>query len=72
MNAPTIATGAVDPADRRRLLREVLAAWPDLTEQGVASLRNRGELVMRVKARYDLSAIEAGRDVDRVLKGRPF
>lgn len=72
MNAPTIVTGAVDAASRQRVLQEVLAAWPELTECGVATLRNRGELVMRVKARYGLSAIEAGRDVDRVLKGRPF
>jgi len=59
------------PAETRQVVRrEVGARWAKFSEQELAALNCRDDLVREVVTRYGIEKSEAQRDVDLVLKGR--
>jgi hypothetical protein len=43
--------------------------WSKFSEQELGALKNRGDLVDQVVAKYSLDKAQAQRDVDAVMKG---
>jgi hypothetical protein len=71
--APSTETVSAEPASaetRQIVRREVGARWDKFSEQELAALNDRDDLVREVVARYGIEKGEAQRDVDLVLKGR--
>ena len=68
------------PRSRRRpdqntkmmVMKDIRAKWSHFSEQDVAALKGKAELVNQVAAKYGLEQAQAQKDVDALLKGRPF
>ena len=54
------------------VVKDICAKWSHFSEQDVAALKGKADLVTQVAAKYGLAQAQAQRDVDAVLKGRPF
>ena len=52
--------------------KDIIAKWSHFSEQDVAALKGKAELVNQVAAKYGLEQAQAQKDVDALLKGRPF
>jgi hypothetical protein len=63
-------SAAVSAETRQVVRREVGARWAKFSEQELAALNSRDDLVREVVVRYGIEKNEAQRDVDLVLKGR--
>jgi hypothetical protein len=63
-------SAAVSAETRQVVRREVGARWAKFSEQELAALDSRDDLVREVVTRYGIEKSEAQRDVDLVLKGR--
>ena len=50
--------------------KDIIAKWSHFSEQDVAALKGKADLVNQVAAKYGLEQAQAQRDVDAVLKGR--
>ena len=57
---------------QRAVMKDICAKWSHFTEQDVAALKGKAELVNQVAAKYGLEQAQAQKDVDALLKGRPF
>ena len=59
---------------RRKMMvtKDIIAKWSHFSEQDVAALKGKAELVNQVAAKYGLEQAQAQKDVDALLKGRPF
>jgi hypothetical protein len=68
-NAST-AKAATPTETRQIVLKEVGAKWGKFSEQDLAALKNKDDLVTQVVAKYSLEKGQAQRDVDILLKGR--
>jgi hypothetical protein len=61
------------PADPKRIiLEEIRHKWKRLSEQDLSSLRNSGDLIIRLMEKYGLSNKYASWEVDNFLKCRTF
>jgi hypothetical protein len=60
------------PEGKQLLLKEIAGKWSKFSEEEIAALKNRDELVTGVQSKYSLDDAQAGREVDSVLKGRAF
>jgi hypothetical protein len=69
-SAETLSAEAVSAETRQVVRREVGAKWAKFSEQELAGLNSRDDLVREVVVRYGIEKSEAQRDVDLVLKGR--
>jgi hypothetical protein len=59
------------PAEIRQIvLREIGAKWSKFSEQDLSALKNKGDVVTQVVAKYSLDKAQAQRDVDALMKGR--
>jgi hypothetical protein len=67
---PVIPVGVASADARQTVRREVGARWDRFSEQELAALASRDDLVREVVSRYGIEKSEAQRDVDSVLKGR--
>jgi hypothetical protein len=68
--AETLSAEAVSAETRQIVRREVGVRWAKFSEQELAALDSRDDLVRELVTRYGIEKSEAQRDVDLVLKGR--
>ena len=54
------------------VMKDIRAKWSHFSEQDVTALKGKAELVNQVAAKYGLEQAQAQKDVDALLKGRPF
>ena len=54
------------------VMKDISAKWSHFSEQDVAALKGKADLVTQVAAKYGLEQAQAQHDVDALLKGRPF
>ena len=54
------------------VMKDICAKWSHFTEQDVAALKGKADLVTQVAAKYGIEQAQAQKDVDALLKGRPF
>jgi hypothetical protein len=55
---------------KQPVLKEIGGKWSKFSEQELSSLKNKGDLVTQVVAKYGLEKSQAQRDVDALMKGR--
>jgi uncharacterized protein YjbJ (UPF0337 family) len=58
--------------NRKIIVEEIQAKWGKFSDQDLAALKGRDDLVSQVKSRYDLDQGQAQKDVDTFLNGRTF
>jgi uncharacterized protein YjbJ (UPF0337 family) len=58
--------------NRKIIVEEIQAKWGKFSDQDLAALKGRDDLVSQVKSRYDLDQGQAQKDVDAFLNGRTF
>ena len=51
--------------------KDIIAKWSHFSEQDVAALKGKAELVNQVAAKYGLEQAQAQKDVDALLEGPP-
>jgi hypothetical protein len=69
-SAETLPAESVSAETRQIVRREIGARWAKFSEQELAALNDRDDLVREVVVRYGIEKGVAQRDVDLVLKGR--
>jgi hypothetical protein len=52
------------------ILKEICSKWSKFSEQDVAALKGKADLVSQVVTKYGLPQIQAQSEVDALLKGR--
>jgi hypothetical protein len=52
------------------VLKEISAKWGEFSEQDLAALKGKDDLVSQVVAKYSIEKGQAQRDVDTLLNGR--
>ena len=52
------------------VLKEICAKWSKFSEQDVAAMKGKTDLVSQVVTKYGLPQIQAQSEVDALLKGR--
>lgn len=60
------------PENRKIIVNELRAKWGKFSEQDLAALKGKDDLVSQVQTRYGLNKEQALRDVDALLKARAF
>ncbi len=60
------------PENRKNIVNELHAKWGKFSEQELSALKGKDDLVSQVQAKYGLNKEQALRDIDALLKGRPF
>jgi uncharacterized protein YjbJ (UPF0337 family) len=60
------------PESRKILVTEIIGKWGKFSENELAALKSRDDLVSKVQSKYSLDKGQAEKDVDALLKGRPF
>ncbi len=70
----TDASAKTNTPDQTKIMvmKDIRAKWSHFSEQDVAALKGKAELVNQVAAKYGLEQAQAQKDVDALLKGRPF
>jgi hypothetical protein len=70
----TDASAKTNTPDQAKMMvtKDIIAKWSHFSEQDVAALKGKAELVNQVAAKYGLEQAQAQKDVDALLKGRPF
>jgi hypothetical protein len=70
----TDASVKTNTPDQAKIMvtKDIIAKWSHFSEQEVAALKGKAELVNQVAAKYGLEQAQAQKDVDALLKGRPF
>jgi hypothetical protein len=66
------AKPATDAEGKQIMLKEIGVKWNKFSEQDLAALKSKDDLVTQVVAKYSLDKVQAQRDVDALLKGRSF
>ena len=65
-------TPSSDQNTKLAVMKEIRAKWSYFSEQDVAALKGKADLVTQLAAKYGLEQAQAQKDVDALLKGRPF
>ncbi len=60
------------PEAAKMIRTDIKAKWDKFSDQDLASLKNKDELVNQVATKYGLERNLAQKDVDSLLKGREF
>jgi hypothetical protein len=68
-NTATASTGTTAET-KQILLKDISEKWGTFSEQELAALENKDDLVTQVVAKYSIDKAQAQRDVDSVMKGR--
>lgn len=58
--------------NRKIIVNEIQAKWGKFSDQDLAALKSRDDLVSQVQSRYKLDQTQAQKDVDALLNGRAF
>ena len=53
------------------VMKDIRAKWSHFSEQDVAALKGKADLVTQVAAKYGLEQAQAQRDVDAAAQGPP-
>jgi hypothetical protein len=70
----TDASAKTNTPDQTKIMvmKDIRAKWSHFSDQDVNALKGKAELVNQVAAKYGLEQAQAQKDVDALLKGRPF
>lgn len=60
------------PENRKIIVDEIHVRWGKFSENELAALKGKDDLVTQVQSRYSLDKAQAQKDVDALLKGRAF
>jgi hypothetical protein len=55
---------------KNAVLKEICSKWSKFSEQDVAAMKGKADLVSQVVTKYGLPQIQAQSEVDALLKGR--
>ena len=58
--------------NRQPILDEIKGKWGKFSEDDLAALKGRADLVTQLAAKYGIENAQAQQDVDAFLKGRRF
>jgi uncharacterized protein YjbJ (UPF0337 family) len=58
--------------NRKIIVNEIQAKWGKFSDQDLAALKGKEDLVSQVQSRYKLDRAQAQKDVDTLLNGRAF
>ena len=70
-NAASSTTSATADETKQIILKEIGAKWGKFTEQDLSALKGKDDLVTQLASKYSLDKVQAQRDVDALMKGRP-
>ena len=68
----SVKTNTPEQNTKMMVMKDIRAKWSHFSEQDVSALKGKAELVNQVAAKYGLDQAQAQKDVDALLKGRPF
>lgn len=60
------------PENRKNIVTEILGKWGKFSDNELAALKGKDDLVSQRQAKYSLDKVQAQKDVDALLKGRTF
>ncbi len=67
----TNSSSAPQNTDQKNaVLKEICSKWSKFSEQDVAAMKSKTDLVSQVVTKYGLPQIQAQSEVDALLKGR--
>ena len=67
----TNSNSAPQNTDQKNVvLKEICSKWSKFSEQDVAAMKGKSDLVSQVVTKYGLPQIQAQSEVDALLKGR--
>jgi hypothetical protein len=70
-SAATNSNSAPQNTDQKSaVLKEICSKWSKFSEQDVAAMKGKADLVSQVVTKYGLPQIQAQSEVDALLKGR--
>jgi hypothetical protein len=70
-SAATNSNSAPQNADQKSaVMKDICAKWSKFTDQDVAAIKGKADLVSQVVTKYGLPQIQAQTEVDALLKGR--
>ena len=61
-----------DQNTKMMVMKDIRAKWSHFSEQDVNALKGKADLVTQLAAKYGIEQVQAQKDVDALLKGRPF
>ena len=65
-------TATLEQNTQMLVVKDICAKWSHFSEQDVAALNGKADLVTQLAAKYGLPQAQAQREVDALLKGRQF
>jgi len=69
-SAPQNSNSAPQNTDKSAVMKEICAKWSKFSEQDVAAIKGKADLVSQVVTKYGLPQTQAQSEVDALLKGR--
>ena len=69
-SAATNSNSAPQNTDKGAVMKEICAKWSKFSEQDVAAIKGKADLVSQVVTKYGLPQTQAQSEVDALLKGR--
>jgi hypothetical protein len=70
-SAPTNSNSAPQNADQKSaVMKDICAKWSKFSDQDVAAIKGKADLVSQVVTKYGLPQTQAQTEVDALLKGR--
>ncbi len=58
--------------NRKIIVNEIQAKWGQFSDQDLAALKGKDDLISQVKSMYKLDQAQAQKDVETLLNGRAF
>ena len=65
-------TPTLEQNTKMLVVKDICAKWSHFSEQDVAALKGKADLVTQLAAKYGLPQAQAQREIDALLKGRQF
>ena len=65
-------TATLEQNTKMLVVKDICAKWSHFSEQDVAALNGKADLVTQLAAKYGLPQAQAQCEVDAMLKGRQF
>lgn len=63
-------SGPQNTDQKSAVMKEICSKWSKFSEQDVAAMKGKADLVSQVVTKYGLPEIQAQSEVDALLKGR--
>lgn len=68
----TNVTPSMSDANKQAVIKDIHAKWDKFSDQDLAALKGKDDLVTQVVAKYSQEKSLVQREVDTLLKGRAF